>query len=81
MRKHKQYFDHDGRLFVKQYRIVDLCIIFDIDRKTMRSWIKAHSQEIGERVGNYYSALQVECMLTKFGRPYYQLVPTLSKTG
>jgi len=69
-RKNKQYFDAEGRLIVKPYRIMDLCAIFDVDYKTLRSWIKAHATEIGEKVGNYYTGIQVECMLAKFGRPY-----------
>jgi hypothetical protein len=70
--KQKQYFDEEGRLFVQPYRIIDLCSIFGVDYKTLRSWIGPHEKEIGEKMGNYYTVIQVECMLAKFGRPHVE---------
>ncbi len=66
----KKYFDNSGNLIVKPYRMMDLCIIFDVHYKTLRKWIQQHQNEIGDKFGIYYSAAQVECMLGKFGRPH-----------
>lgn len=73
MPKHqpKKYFDARGRLIVRPYRVFDLCNIYGVSTRTLQNWIKPHSEEIGERTGKYYSVLQVECMLKRFGRPKF----------
>jgi len=78
-RKRNRYFDKEGRLIVKPYRIVDLCAIFDVSYRTLRSWIDIHVREIGERIGKYYTAIQVERMLIIFGRPCYVEPAALQK--
>ena len=72
MAKHslKKYFDISGNLIVKPYRMMDLCIIFDVSYKTLRKWIQEYREEIGIRKGIYYSTVQVGIMLGKFGRPH-----------
>ncbi|HEX9510606.1 MAG TPA: hypothetical protein VF939_08985 [Puia sp.] len=72
MAKHslKKYFDASGNLIVKPYRMMDLCIIFDVHYKTLHKWIQGYREEIGDRRGIYYNAAQVEVMLGKFGRPH-----------
>lgn len=65
----KQYFDTDGKLFVKPYRLSDLATIFDINRKTMRRWMLRYPEELGKREGKYFSVRQVEFCLQTFGLP------------
>lgn len=71
MSKHvqKKYFDEKGNFLVKPYRIIDLATIFDINRKTMRRWINQFPMELERKDGNYFSILQVEFMISKFGLP------------
>jgi transposase-like protein len=65
----KQYFDTDGKLFVKPYRLSDLATIFDVNRKTMRKWLDRYPDELGNREGKYFSVRQVQFCLEKFGLP------------
>ena len=65
----KQYFDTDGKLFVKPYRLSDLAIIFDVKRKTMRKWLDKYPEQFGKREGKYFSIRQVEFCLQTFGLP------------
>ncbi len=65
----KQYFDTDGDLFVKPYRLSDLSNIFDVNRKTMRKWMDKHPEELGKREGKYFSIRQVQFCLQQFGLP------------
>ena len=65
----KQYFDTDGKLFVKPYRLSDLAEIFDVNRKTMRKWLDKYPDELGKREGKYFSVRQVQFCLEKFGLP------------
>lgn len=65
----KQYFDTDGKLIVKPYRLSDLAAIFDVNRKTMRKWLDKYPDEMSKREGKYFSIQQVNFCLEKFGLP------------
>ena len=67
----KKYFDENGLLIIKPYRMKDLCTIFDLNYRTMRSWIEQHKKKIGKRKGQYFNAEQVSFMVGRFGMPYY----------
>lgn len=65
----KQYYTAEGNLIVKPYRLSDLAIIFDVNRKTMRKWLDKYPEVFGTREGKYFSVRQVEFCLDKFGLP------------
>lgn len=71
MAKHtpKQYYDGQGNLIIKPYRITDLAAIFDINRKTMRLWMNRYPHDLAKKEGKYFSIRQVEFMIEKFGLP------------
>ena len=75
----KQYFDTDGKLFVKPYRLSDLAAIFDVNRKTMRKWLDKYPDELSKREGKYFSIRQVEFCLEKFGLPGKVIVMNQTK--
>ncbi len=65
----KQYYDTEGNLIVKPYRLSDLASIFDVDRKTMRKWMDKYGDELKSHEGKYFSVRQIEFCLDKFGLP------------
>lgn len=67
----KQYYDTEGNLIVKPYRLKDLVAIFDVNAKTLKRWMEKYPEELGtkERNGKYYSVNQVRFMIEKFGLP------------
>lgn len=67
----KKYFDENGLLIIKPYRMKDLCTIFDLNYRTMRRWIEQHKKELGKKNGQYFNAAQVSFMIGRFGMPYY----------
>jgi len=71
MGKHieKQYYDLQGNLIIKPYRLKDLATIFDINQLTLKRWMSKYPNELGEKEGKYYSVRQVEFMIDKFGLP------------
>lgn len=71
MAKHteKQYFDVQGNLIIKPYRLKDLAAIFDINQLTLKRWMGRYPCELTEKDGKYYSIRQVEFMIEKFGLP------------
>ncbi|WP_207515024.1 hypothetical protein [Longitalea luteola] len=76
--KSKQYFDQQGNLNIKPYRLKDLIAIFDVNENTFKKWMARYPEQLGEKDGKYYSIRQVEFMIEKFGLPkkvYIMQVP------
>lgn len=71
MAKHeaKKYYDEQGNLIIKPYRLKDLAAIFDVNAQTMKRWINKYPKELGAKDGKYYSVRQVEFMIGKYGLP------------
>ncbi len=71
MSKHtpKKYFDSNGNLIIKPYRMIDLENIFDVDARTLKKWIKEYQTDIGEKKGKYFTILQVSTIIQKIGLP------------
>lgn len=56
-------------LLIKPYTLKELAAIYGMNRKTMGRWLEHHKDAIGERVGYYYSVIQVNIILNKLGTP------------
>lgn len=71
MAKHaaKEYYDTDGKLIIKPYRVKDLAAIFDVNVQTLKRWMSKYPAELGDKVGNYYSVKQVLFCMETFGLP------------
>ncbi|HEX9503016.1 MAG TPA: hypothetical protein VF974_01680 [Patescibacteria group bacterium] len=54
---------------VRPYNIKELCAIYGVTYRTMIGWLEAHREAIGEKVGRYYTALQVKIIFEKLGLP------------
>ncbi len=54
---------------IKPYNIKEISAIYGVTYRTMTSWLAAHQEAIGEKVGRYYSALQVKTIFEKLGLP------------
>ncbi len=54
---------------VKAYTISELAALYGISTKTIKTWLKPHAQEIGPRLGRYYTTLQVRTIFEKIGEP------------
>jgi transposase-like protein len=57
-------------LMVKPYNVQELCRLYGVSDKTLRTWLAPFRDEIGERRGRYYTVLQVEFIFNKLGIPY-----------
>jgi len=57
-------------IIVRPYSHKELSDLYGISRKTFRKWVSPFKREIGERMGWYYTALQVETIFMKLGLPY-----------
>ena len=67
-RKPKVYFDEDGKLILKPYRLKDLAVIFDMNVQTLKKWVDEYP-EMQRKARRHYSIKQVEFLISKIGLP------------
>lgn len=54
---------------IRPYNIKELAAIYEVGRKTMVRWLKAHESEIGTKEGRLYTTLQVQTIFEVLGPP------------
>lgn len=54
---------------IKRYTLGQLCKLYEVDRQTLRRWIKPFEAEIGPRCGYYYTIAQVKIIFSKLDYP------------
>ena len=61
--------------------------LYNVTPKVFRRWLKPLAEEIGERVGHYFTPRQIEIMIRhfglplKFGKPGEAVSPPAKKSG
>jgi len=56
---------------VKAYSPRELCQLYGVSRKTLVTWLKPFSKQIGKRHGRYYTVLQVQSIVSHLGVPHW----------
>jgi hypothetical protein len=54
---------------VRPYNIKELAGIYEVGRKTMVRWLKAHQANIGPKEGRLFTTLQVQTIFEVLGPP------------
>jgi len=57
------------KIQLKAYSKRDLIELYDVSWKVLKVWLKPHEQEIGPRVGHFYTPKQAKIILDKLGIP------------
>jgi uncharacterized protein YjcR len=65
----KSYFDEQGFLIIRPYRLKDLAAIYDVSTKTMRKWIDGLKVEVKREKCQYYSIGEVSSIAHQLGLP------------
>ncbi len=66
----KKYFDDNGHLIIRPYRLKDLAIIYDVSTRTVRRWIDEKlSKGVGHKSRKYFSIEQVMAIVAVLGMP------------
>jgi hypothetical protein len=65
----KQYFDEQGNLIIRPYRLTDLAAIYAISRHTIRRWINEKAAAYGTKTKKYFSVEQVQGIVNALGIP------------
>lgn len=54
---------------LKAYSKQDLITLYNVSWKVIKVWLKPYEQEIGPRVGHFYTPKQAKVILDKLGIP------------
>jgi hypothetical protein len=54
---------------IRPYTLKELAGLYHVCRPTMRAWIKRFNDQVGKRVGHFYTIKQVELIFELIGRP------------
>ncbi len=54
---------------IKPYSLSELAAFYDVDRRTLKRWLKPYEKEIEEKTGRKYSKMQVEMIFHYIGLP------------
>ena len=65
----KKFYDEQGNLIIRPYRLMDLAAIYDVSTRTMRRWIDAKAAEYGKKEKKYFTIEQVKGIITAIGLP------------
>lgn len=57
------------QFYVRAYTTKELAVIYEVDDRTFKKWLEPHLEEIGPKVGHFYTCNQVEIIFERLGRP------------
>ncbi len=64
---------------IQAYTTKELAAIFKTTPKTFRKWIFVIKDQIGVRIGNYFSPKQVKIIVEHLGKPFTWLIALFVK--
>ena len=65
----KQYYDQDGKLIVKPYRMKDLAAIYDVDVRTVGRCMNKLAPSIVRKQAKYFAIQEVNVIIEALGVP------------
>lgn len=64
----RAFFDEEGHLLIKPYRIKDLAEIYDVSTKTVRKWV-ANKAGVEKTKSQYFTVHDVTKIVAAIGLP------------
>lgn len=61
--------NHQNPVELRPYTIAELADMYGVSKKTLRKWMEPFQEQIGERIGFFYSIVQVRIIFEKLGMP------------
>ena len=65
----RNYYDEEGNLLIKPYRLKDLAEIYGVCNRTMKKWIVSATPEVQRNRSQFYSIPGVTKILEALGLP------------
>jgi hypothetical protein len=62
-----------AKIQLRAYSLKELSGLYELSGKSMKTWLAPFKQEIGQRVGRFYTPKQMKIIFKKLGAPctYY----------
>ena len=57
------------KIGLRPYSIKELALLYEVDRRTFRKWLRRYEDAIGKQQGHYYNITQVKMIFEKFSLP------------
>lgn len=54
---------------LKPYTVLELARIYGVSDRTMKKWIRPFENEVGTKIGYFYTVVQVKIIFEKLGIP------------
>jgi hypothetical protein len=54
---------------VRAYTLNEIASLYCVSKKTFKKWVKPFENDLGQRVGHFYSVRQVNIIFDKLGTP------------
>jgi hypothetical protein len=65
----RNYYDDEGNLLIKPYRLKDLAEIYGVCNRTMKKWITNAAPEVQRNRSQFYSIPNVTIIVEALGLP------------
>jgi hypothetical protein len=59
----------ENQIPIRRYRLGELAILYSVDKKTFRKWLKPFLNRIGPRQGQFYNLAQVRIIFESLEPP------------
>jgi hypothetical protein len=59
----------EAEFSIRSYSHKELAVFYDLSSKTFSKWVDGIAEEIGPRMGNFYTPKQVAIIVEHFGPP------------
>ncbi len=65
----KQNHMKTPKIQLKAYSLSEVAVIYEVSGKTLNTWLKPFKNEIGKKVGRYYTPKQMKLIFERLGLP------------
>ncbi len=60
----------DGSVSIKPYNLKELAVLYGVSARTFRKWLSPFKDQLGNRIGYFYTISQVKEIFSRLGLPF-----------
>lgn len=65
----KQNESNTPKIQLKAYSFKEVAVLYEVSQRTLHTWLSPFKNEIGQKVGWYYTPKQMKVIFEKLGLP------------
>jgi len=69
-RNNTLYGSPDGSVMVRPYNLKELSALYGVSARTLTKWLAPFEEQLGKRIGYFYTIPQVKKIFSNLGLPY-----------